>query len=143
MQRIVRPPLMMALLSGAMLSAFAAEPAPAPLMPPAAPEVSVVTVLGKLPKRPSANVRRLNRSSASSCGFSSLGHADDLIDAYLDHFEGRGRNTSNVTNNAPSDALTGTGDNPTPDALPEGFSDTSPSGDDSTGSANRPGLRPP
>ncbi len=127
--------LALSLSLGAAAPGIAAEPA---VSPPAAPDISVVTVLGKLTKRPSAAIRRLNRSSASSCAFSSLGHADDLIDAYLDHFQGRGRDTDGDAEPGSYNAFDGTEDPLNPDADNRGFRDTSTYGDAKTGSAPRP-----
>lgn len=96
-----------------------AAPAVAPL-PAATQELSVVTVLGKLAKRPPATVRRLDRKSASSCAFDFNASATAMMDDYLDHFHGRGR-----ANDGTEAAIPMEGDAPAERA----FSDTSPLGD--------------
>ena len=72
-----------------------AAPAAAPAAPatalaavPAEPEVSVVTVLGRMPKRLPAEVRGLSRSSASSCAYDSWGARDEVLDRYFDGIRG-------------------------------------------------------
>jgi hypothetical protein len=84
----------------AQAQAPAQAPAPAtqaPATQAAEPEMSTVTVLGRLPRQPKSNViRRLDRGSASSCNYSpSSGHADAMLDAYMEHFHGRGRDSAN------------------------------------------------
>lgn len=68
----------------------AAGAAPAPAVP-ALPEMSMVTVLGRMPVRRSAEVRRLDRSSASSCAYDFASSRDAFVDGYLDSFHGRDR----------------------------------------------------
>lgn len=65
---------------------------------PAAPDISVVTVFGRLPNRPSAVVRRLDGSRASSCAFfGSNYYAEKMMDDYLDYFHGRGRSQNDYS----------------------------------------------
>lgn len=89
---------------------------------PAAPEISVVTVLGRMPVRRSAEVRRLDRSSASSCAYDPMSAGDALIDSYLDSFHGKDRVNDGTEMAMPID-----GDLP----RDVGFNDSSPYGDTS------------
>lgn len=82
--------------------------------------ITVVTVLGKLSKRPPATIRRLDRRSASSCAYDFNATATEMMDDYLDHFHGRGR-----ANDGTEAAIVEEGDTPAERA----FSDTSPYGD--------------
>ena len=111
-----------AALAAAGLSPAAQGQTPAAAGSPPAPaqDISVVTVLGKLTKRPPATVRRLDRRSASSCAFDFNGTAQAMLDDYLDHFHGKGR-----TNDGSEAELAVEGDAPKEQA----FSDTSPLGD--------------
>ncbi|MBC3916977.1 SEL1-like repeat protein [Undibacterium sp. CY18W] len=90
-----------------------------PIFVPDTP-ITAVTIFGSLPKRPGTAVRRLDRNSAGSCAFSFTSYQDQIIDDYLDHFEGRGRSTDNT--NMGADAPPGLGDRT------EGFLDSSPYG---------------
>lgn len=77
--------------SGACAALTLAGWAPASTAAPAEPEISVVTVLGRMPVRRSPEVRRLDRASASSCAYDSSAAGDALIDSYLDSFHGKDR----------------------------------------------------
>ncbi|MES2038412.1 MAG: SEL1-like repeat protein [Pseudomonadota bacterium] len=108
-------------LSGmALLPAQAQQAASVPA--PAASEATAaaVTITGNLTKRPTAMVRYLDRSSASSCAFSFSSFQDEIINDYLDHFEGRGRDIDNT--NMGLEGPQGLGDRS------EGFRDSSPYG---------------
>lgn len=120
---IYRKLLLAAALAGAVApGVVCAADAVAPAAP-AAQEITAVTVFGRLPRRPSETVRRLDSSAASSCAFfRSGGHADDMIDNYLDHFHGRGRNPENSATpilDAEGNLVTNV----------ESFRDTAPDGD--------------
>ncbi|MES2898178.1 MAG: SEL1-like repeat protein [Pseudomonadota bacterium] len=73
---------------GALTPAASGQQAPAA---PAAPEISVVTVLGRMPVRRSPEMRRLDRSSASSCAYDFSAAGTAVIDSYLDSFHGKDR----------------------------------------------------
>lgn len=83
-------------------------------------EITSVTVFGRLPKKPTATVRRLDRSSAASCAFSFSTFQDQIVDDYLDDVEGKRRETDNTDM-----GLTGPEGI---DSKTEGFRDTSPYG---------------
>lgn len=87
---------------------------------PAASDISVITVLGRMPARRSAEVRRLDRSSASSCAYDFASSGDALIDSYLDSFHGKDR-----VNDGTGMGMQFEGDAPRNGA----FSDGSPYGD--------------
>ena len=74
-----------------MLAVWAPAGAQAPATMPVAPELSVVTVLGRMPVRRSAEIRHLDRSSASSCAYDSGAWGAALIDNYIDSFHGKDR----------------------------------------------------
>ena len=81
-----------AILCAAAQPAAAQAPAAAAQGAIPAQEISVVTVLGRLaPKRAGATIRRIDRSSASSCAFDFTASAQAMIDEYMDHFHGRAR----------------------------------------------------
>jgi TPR repeat protein len=87
---------------------------------PAAQEISVVTVFGRLPKRVSPNIRRMDGRSASSCAFGFNSQRDQIMDDYLDSFQGKDRD-----NDGTEAEIVMEGDEPKPSA----FSDTSTYGD--------------
>jgi TPR repeat protein len=109
-------------LAGAavVLAAFSPAAVAQAAAAPTAPEISVVTVLGRMPARRSAEVRRLDRSSASSCAYDFSSAGDALIDSYLDSFHGKDRINDGTEMAVPID-----GDLPRDVA----FSDNSPFGD--------------
>jgi len=124
-----------ALLALAVSMAFGAASAQT-TAPSVDPEISVVTVLGKL-HRPSAQIRRLSRS-ASSCAYSFTSFADDLTDEYMDHFQGRDRDPANEEVPDPTfgDSTLMAAQNGKPEE--NGFNDNSPAGDAKTGALTRP-----
>lgn len=79
------------MLAALMLAALAPAGAAGSAVVPAEPALSVVTVLGRMPLRRSAEMRRLDRSSASSCAYDAASAGDALMDSYLDSFHGRDR----------------------------------------------------
>lgn len=97
-----------------------APAAPAKAAVPAGQEISVVTVLGRLPKRVSPNIRRMDGRSASSCAFNFNAQRDQIMDDYLDSFQGKGRE-----NDGTEAEIVMEGDEPKQTA----FSDTSTYGD--------------
>lgn len=110
------------LLPGAVLVLAAWAPGASAQSAPvaASPDISVITVLGRMPVRRSAEVRRLDRSSASSCAYDFGSAGDSLIDSYLDSFHGKDR-----INDGTEMGMQFEGDAPRNGA----FSDGSPYGD--------------
>ncbi|MES3024822.1 MAG: tetratricopeptide repeat protein [Pseudomonadota bacterium] len=110
-------------LAGSVLvmSAWAPATAAEPAVPAAVPEMSVVTVLGRMPVRRPQEVRRLDRSSASSCAYDFYSGRDAVLDSYLDSFYGKGRSEDGSWMGVEVE-----GD---PASNNRGFSDTSPYGD--------------
>ncbi|PWF47814.1 SEL1-like repeat protein [Massilia glaciei] len=81
----------LALASLASLASLAPAGAAPAAAPPATPEISVVTVLGRMPARRAPELLRLDRASASSCAYDFSSAGDELIDSYLDSFHSSGR----------------------------------------------------
>jgi hypothetical protein len=126
-----------AILSVSSMPATAQSPAAAPTAAPAT-DISVVTVLGKLPKRVSATVRRLDKKSASSCAFDvSTAAADQIMDDYLDHFHGRGRDTDDDAPQMEGDGSEAPG-TATATMSNGAFNDNSPYGDAKRDGVERP-----
>lgn len=113
--------LLTALVAGAWVPAHA-QTVPAPAAPVVAPDtpITTVTVIARLPRRISQEVRGLDRSSASSCAYDFTASREDMIDDYLDSFQGKDR-----VNDGTESALLMEGET----ARARRFSDTSPYGD--------------
>ncbi len=110
----------------------AMAPAKAATQVPVEQEVTTVTVFGRMPTRPTNTVRRLNRSSGSSCAFTP-GSQDGIVDNYLDDVYGV-RREGDDTNSLQTDG------NGVVSQEPEGFRDSSPYGDASRETKPRIGV---